>query len=143
MSATADRCTKFVEDAYARVVRASSACLAGLERTCCRGLFAKTRVRSCLLVGLDATGKTSILMCLAPVRKNLYKWAKAHGVEELFTMPTCSQQLVKFQLARSTTHRWHRRAVVSWRVWDMREPASCVSSARVAGWRLFGARRGM
>ena len=114
-----DKCVKCMEDTYESVRHGSQRFLEVVEQTCCRTLISKTRTRSALLVGLDNAGKTTILCSLSPVRRKLEKWAKAHDMEELCTAPTCSQQLVTFCMARSSQHRCHRRAIVSWRVWDM------------------------
>jgi GTPase SAR1 family protein len=114
-----DSCVKFFEDQYEKCAHASRGCIEFVDRTCCRSMISKTRTRSALLVGLDNAGKTSILCALPPVRRKLERFAIRHDREELCTAPTCSQSLVTFTMQRSSQHRCHRRAIVSWRIWDM------------------------
>lgn len=115
----ADFCVKVTEDTVEKVRYGCRGLLTAIENTCCRSIISKTRTRSALLVGLDNAGKTSLLCCVPPVRAKLAKWMEYNGVEELFTAPTTSMQLVTFKQARTGQHRCHRRAIVSWRIWDM------------------------
>ncbi|KAH8074874.1 Arf-like GTPase [Aureococcus anophagefferens] len=118
MQGCLDTVLKAAEDTYEKCSHATRRVLTGIENTCCRSIISKTRTRSALLVGLDNAGKTSVLCCLPPVRDKLHRWMVANDVEELFTAPTTSMQLVTFKQARSSQHRCHRRAIVSWRIWD-------------------------
>ena len=94
-------------------------CCDAFERTCCGALIARKKTRAALICGLDGAGKTTVLCCVPAVRRNLEKWARRYGVEELHTAPTCGHQLVEFAMTRSATARCERRARVNWRVWDV------------------------
>ena len=107
------------EDRLAAWGESLRSCCDAFERTCCGALIARKKTRAALICGLDGVGKTTVLCCVPAVRRNLEKWARKHGVDELHTAPTCGHQLVEFAMTRSATARCERRARVNWRVWDV------------------------
>ena len=107
------------EDKLSACTESLRSCLDACERTCCGALIARKKTRAALICGLDGVGKTTILCCVPAVRRNLEKWARKHGVDELHTAPTCGHQLVEFGMTRSATARCARQSRVHWRVWDV------------------------
>ena len=114
-----DACEKLSDDAYSLTVRAARSVAHIVETTLCRCLLSKKRPRSALMVGLDSAGKSSILCSVPEVRGRLQKFARRHNRDDLRVEPTTALQLVKFTMTRSSQHGCHRRANISWHVWDM------------------------
>ena len=80
------------EDRIAAWGESLRACCDACERTCCGALIARKKTRAALICGLDGVGKTTVLCCVPAVRRNLEKWARKHGVDELHTAPTWGHQ---------------------------------------------------
>ena len=93
------------EDRLAAWGESFRSCCDAFERTCCGALIARKKTRAALICGLDGAGKTTVLCCVPAVRRNLEKWARKNGVDELHTAPTCGHQLVEFAMTRSATAR--------------------------------------
>lgn len=110
---------KAADEAWSCAVRGARATQRLVESTLLGSLVSKRRPRSALLIGLDNSGKSSILCSLPQVRERLERFARRHRREELRIEPTTALQLVKFEMTRSSYRRCHRRAMVCWHVWDM------------------------
>ena len=79
----------------------------------------KKRQRTAMVVGLDATGKTSMLCAIPAVRESLNHYAQANDVAKFHTQPTSALSLIEFPIPKSEHRRWRRRQTICWRVWDM------------------------
>lgn len=70
--------------------------------------FNSKKLRTVLLVGLDNSGKSTLLSNLSPSLLSVARSMSEHGVTQASTSPTSGLSLVEFV---------HDRA--KWRVWDM------------------------
>ena len=68
--------------------------------------FRRKKLRTVLLLGLDSSGKTTLLTSLRP---NLVKYGRDTGVDEVVTLPTGGVSLVEFGGVGGA----------EWRVWDL------------------------
>ena len=67
--------------------------------------FKGNKKRTVLLLGLDSSGKTTLLSSMKP---SLTEYGRDCGVEEVVTMPTSGVSLVEFKTGK-----------VNWRCWDL------------------------
>ena len=75
------------EDRLAAWGESLRSCCDAFERTCCGALIARKKTRAALICGSGRPARRQF--CVAPaVRRNLEKWARKHGVDELHTAPT-------------------------------------------------------